>query len=155
MRFPWAEAWALVSAVSAARPALSQQGREIGLEAVVTSSDPAVVVAGAYGALRGAGRTRFSALAGGGLSAGEFAWRAEALGHFMLSPLERRRWGAYLAGGVAAVGGQTTRGYLVLTLGVEQRPGGSSGWAAEAGVGGGARVAIAYRWRRLHLDRSQ
>ncbi|MBA3893587.1 MAG: hypothetical protein H0X69_07810, partial [Gemmatimonadales bacterium] len=55
--------------------------------------------------------------------------------------------GVYVAGGVGAVGGPADRGYLVLALGIENRPGGPSGWFAEAGVGGGARLAGGYRWR--------
>jgi hypothetical protein len=55
--------------------------------------------------------------------------------------------GAYLAGGVAAVGGPADRGYLVLAAGIEDRPGARSGWFLEAGVGGGARLAAGYRWR--------
>jgi hypothetical protein len=83
-----------------------------------------------------------------GGSAGELAFRAELLGHFLLSPNKRTGMGPYFAAGVAAVGGPVERGYLVLTLGVEQRPGARSGWVAEAGIGGGFRVALGYRWRR-------
>ena len=63
--------------------------------------------------------------------------------------------GAALAALVATaltlvVGGPVDEGYLLLTLGVESRPGGRAGWFAEAGVGGGARVALGYRqrWQR-------
>jgi hypothetical protein len=47
------------------------------------------------------------------------------------------------------VGGPVDQGYVVVTLGVEARPGAPSGWFVEAGVGGGARLAMGYRWRRL------
>ena len=149
MHFPWAELLVAASAALSATPGNTQQIGEIGIQGVVTASDPALAVLGAYGALRTSGRTRFSASVGGGASDGEFAWRAEALGHFLLSPDRRRGWGAYVAGGVAAVGGPVDRGYIVLTLGAEGRPGGSSGWVAEVGVGGGVRIGLGYRWRRF------
>ena len=38
---------------------------------------------------------------------------------------------------------------LVLLVGIESRPGGQGGWFVEAGIGGGARLAAGYRWRRL------
>jgi hypothetical protein len=55
----------------------------------------------------------------------------------------------YGAGGVAVVGGPVEQGYLVLTLGLEDRPAARAGWFVEAGVGGGARLAAGYRWRWL------
>ena len=55
----------------------------------------------------------------------------------------------YLAGGIAGVGGPEDEGYLVLAIGIEHRPGARSGWFVEGGVGGGARVAAGYRWRRF------
>ena len=150
MHFPWAELLvAAGAAVSATTPGTTQQIGEIGIQGMVTSSEPAVVVVGPYGALRTSGRTRLSVSVGGGASDGDFAWRAEALGHFLLSPDRRRGWGAYVAGGLAAVGGPVDRGYIVLTLGVEGRPGGPSGWVAEVGIGGGVRIGLGYRWRRF------
>jgi hypothetical protein len=136
-----------------ARPLAAQQPHEIGIQAIGTGSDPAAGVGALYGALRTSNRTRLSVAGGVGGSAGELAFRAELLGHFLLSPNKRKGTGPYLAAGVAAVGGPVERGYLVLTLGVEQRPGGGAGWAAEAGVGGGLRLALGYRWRRLRAGR--
>ena len=134
-------------AVTSATPGGAQQIREAGVQGVVTSSDPALVVLGPYGALRAIGRTRLSGFIGGGVSDQEFAWRAEALAHFLLSPDRRTGWGVYAAGGLAAVGGSDAHGYLVFTLGAEGSPGRSSGWVAEAGIGGGVRIALGYRWR--------
>ena len=131
-----------------AAPLAAQQAAEIGIQAIATASDPALGVGALYGALRTSNRTRLSVTGGVGGSAGELALRAELLGHFLLSPNKRKGTAPYFAAGVGAVGGPVDRGYLVLTLGVEQRPGGGSGWAAEAGVGGGFRVALGYRWRR-------
>jgi hypothetical protein len=55
--------------------------------------------------------------------------------------------GAYAATGIAGVTGAKEEGYMVLTLGLESRPGRRSGWFVEGGVGGGVRVAAGYRWR--------
>ena len=127
--------------------AAAQQARELGVHAITTFSDPALVVAAAYGALRAGGRTRVSLSLGAGTTGSDAAFRGELLGHFLLSPTEPRNPGFYLAGGVAAVAGPVDRGYLVLTAGLEQHPGRRSGWAMELGVGGGVRLALAYRWR--------
>ncbi len=141
-------AGAMLAAAIAAGPAVAQQVRELGVAAIVTASDPALAVGGVYGALRTSLRTRISAAAGVGASGGETAWRAELLGHFLLSPTRRSGAGVYGAGGVALVGGPVKQGYLVLALGLEARPGTRAGWFVEAGVGGGARLAAGYRWRR-------
>ena len=149
MRFPWFELLPATCMAISSTPAHGQQAREVGIQGVVTTSAPLVGVVGPYGALRIAGRTRLSVAAGAGASDSEFAWRAEALGHFLLSPDRRRGWGGYVAGGLAAVGGPRNRGYIVLTLGAEARPGRASGWLVEAGIGGGVRIAMGYRWRRF------
>ena len=145
MRCRWREL--LVAGVALPSPGAAQQVREIGIQAVGTASDPALAVAGIYGGLRTWGRTRVSLTLGAGIAGGELAWRGELLGHFLLSPEERRRAGVYFAGGIAAVEGALSRGYLVLTLGVEERPRSNSGWALELGAGGGARIGLSYRWR--------
>jgi hypothetical protein len=136
-------------ALLAASPGAAQQTWEIGVQSIATFplSNPAAIVAGGYGAWRGSERTRFSVSGGIGVADQRFGWRAEGLAHFLFSPNEARRPGLYLAGGIAAAGGATTRGYLVATLGLEQRPRARTGWALEAGVGGGIRLAAAYRWR--------
>lgn len=114
---------------------------------MATASNPALVVAGVYGAVRTSARTRLSAGAGAGVSSGDPAFRGEVLGHFLLSPGEREGPGLYFAGGVAAVEGPVDRGYLVLTVGLEGHPAAASGWGIELGVGGGVRVMLGYRWR--------
>jgi hypothetical protein len=135
------------AALGLARPLQAQQIRELGVQAIATVSDPASAVAGLYGALRTRGRTRVSLSLGAGASGGEAVFRGELLAHFLLSPEALRRPGFYLAGGIAGVEGRVDQGYLVLTAGVEQKPGGQRGWALEVGVGGGPRVAFGYRWR--------
>jgi hypothetical protein len=137
------------AALAAAEPGAAQQVREIGVQAIGTFSEPGLAVAGIYGGLRTPGRTRLSGSLGVGLSGDDLSWRGEVLGHFLLSPEERRKNGFYLAGGLAAVGGRVSRGYLVFAVGLEERPRAASGWAAEVGMGGGVRLALGYRWRRF------
>jgi hypothetical protein len=147
MPLPWVELLAVAGALTWVAPAAAQHARELGIQAIVTASDPALGVAGVYGGLRTSTRTRVSALVGAGLSSGEAAARGELLGHFLLSPGQPQGAGFYLAGGLAVVEGPVSRGYLVLSAGLEERPGASAGWAVELGVGGGVRVAAGYRWR--------
>jgi hypothetical protein len=150
MRCRWGERMAVALAL-VSPPPLVAQGYELGLGAIGTLSDPALAVGTAYAALRTSGRTRVSGSLGAGLSGSELAWRGELLGHFMFSPEERRKAGVYFAGGIALVDGAVRRGYLVLTLGLEARPRGNSGWTLEAGVGGGFRLGIGYHWRWFPL----
>jgi hypothetical protein len=146
MGWRWARALAVAAPVAAAQlPA--QQVPEIGVQLIGTGSDPALLVGGGYAALRVARRLRFSAVAGVGGSGGETAWRGELLAHFLLAPGRRDGVSGYAATGIAAVGGVEDQGYMVLTLGLESRPGSRSGWFLEGGVGGGARLAAGYRWR--------
>jgi hypothetical protein len=147
MHYRWGELLLGIAAVLGSEPAGAQVRHELGVQGIAAFSDPAVIVAGGYAAWRPSGRTRISGTGGVGVSDGGFAWRVEALGHFLVSPDEVSRPGFYLAGGVAATGGPATRGYLVAALGLEQRPGRKEGWALEMGVGGGFRVGLGYRWR--------
>jgi hypothetical protein len=146
---PAALALVLAALPGAPSGAAAQQVRELGVTGIATASDPGLVVGGMFAGLRTSRRTRVSAAAGIGASDGEVAWRGELLAHFLLSPARRRGAGLYGAGGVAVVGGPVEQAYLVLTLGLEGRPGAPSGWFVEAGVGGGARLAAGFRWRRF------
>jgi hypothetical protein len=138
----------LAASALLASPLSAQRGHELGVQAIGTASDPALAVAGAYGALRTSIRTRLSASLGAGVSSGDLAVRGEILGHFLLSPNKVQGAGFYVAGGVAGVSGAVEQGYMVLTVGLESRPGAAAGWAAELGIGGGIRLALGYRWRR-------
>jgi hypothetical protein len=131
-----------------ARPAAGQRVAELGVQALVTTANPALAAAGVYGALRVSQRVRFCVTGSGGVAAGDVAGRGELLGHFLFDPTAPRGAGAYAGGGVGGVVGALDEGYLVLLLGVEARPGGRSGWSAELGIGGGLRIAAGYRWRR-------
>jgi hypothetical protein len=148
-RWPAARAALLAAALgSGGAPVAAQQVTEFGVMGIATASDPALVVAGGYAAIRTSGRTRISAGLGAGVGDGRAAWRGELLAHFLLNPTRQWGVGVYGAGGLAAVGGPVEQGFLVLTLGLEARPGARSGWFVEAGVGGGARLAAGLRWRR-------
>jgi hypothetical protein len=148
MPSPWPEL-VVAGALIGAPPLAAQQGSELGVQVVATASDPALAAAGVYAGVRTSARTRLSAAAGAGLSSGDLAFRGEVLGHFLLSPTQREGPGFYFAGGVAGVEGPVDRGYLVLTVGLEDRPAAASGWGVEVGVGGGVRVMLGYRWRWL------
>ncbi len=145
MALRWLSAAAALAA--AAPPTGAQQVSELGIQALGTLSDPTLAAGGLYAGWRPARRARVSASLGLGGSSGEVAWRGELLGHFLLAPTRREGVGGYLAAGVAAVGGPTDQGYLGRALGVESGPGGWSGWFAEAGGGGGARISAGWRWR--------
>ncbi len=153
MPLPWAEL-ILAGTWMGVTPVAAQQAKELGVQLVATASDPALAVAGVYGAVRTSARTRLSVAAGAGVSSGDPAFRGEVLEHFLLSPTERGGLGIYFAGGVAAVEGPVDRGYLVLTVGLERGPAAASGWGAELGVGGGVRVMLGYRWRWFRSSRS-
>jgi hypothetical protein len=135
--------------LSSSEPAAAQRVVELGIQGLAMAANPAVVAAGAYGAIRTSLRTRISTALAAGVSDGRAAWRGEVLAHFLLNPTRRRGTGVYGAGGIAVAGGPVDQGYVVLTLGIEARPGAPAGWFVEAGVGGGARLALGYRWRRL------
>ena len=124
----------------------AQQARELGIQGVVTAEGPAFIAGGLFGAVRTTRRMRIAATASVGGAGGETAWRGELLGHFLLNPGTRRAPGFYAGGGVALAGPEE-RGYVVILVGVEGTPGGRSGWALEAGLGGGFRAAAGYRWR--------
>src|SRR5690349_15769916 len=103
--------WASAAA-GAAVPVQAQTawGWEAGLQAVGTAAQRSAVVAGPLVAVRPSSRVRVSLGAGAGVSTGELTWRGEFLGHFLLSPSQRRGISLYGAGGIAAVAGPADRG---------------------------------------------
>jgi hypothetical protein len=146
MRSTW-RSWALVATVAIPSPLAAQAVRELGAQALVTTSDPALVTGGMYAAVRVAARARIATTVGVGVSDGRVAGRGELLAHFMLSPTATRRPGVYVGGGIAGVVGAVDQGYVVALFGLEGSPGQRSGWAVEAGVGGGFRLTAGWRWR--------
>ena len=137
----------VAAALAAPRPVAAQRVVELGAQATALAADPGSMFGGAYGALRTSLRTRVSVAAGVGAVEGSAAVRGELLLHFLLNPTRRTGVAPYAAGGVAVVGGPLDEGYLVLTLGLESRPGARLGWFVEAGIGGGARLAAGIRRR--------
>ena len=149
MSWRWHSAGVVTALALWAAPASAQIAREVGAQAVFTARDPVVLTGGIYAAVRTARRARLAVTAGAGATADEFVIRGELLGHFLLNPGASHRPGVYAGGGIAAVAGAEEQGYVVLLVGVESAPGGRSGWALEAGLGGGVRVSASWRWRFL------
>jgi hypothetical protein len=114
---------------------------------VGTLARPALGAGGIYGAWRAGGRFRLGLALLAGEQADRTAGRGEILANFLLAPRRTHGPSLYAMGGVAAQVGARDRGFLMVGLGLESAPGGRDGWALEAGVGGGARLAAGYRWR--------
>ena len=110
---------------------------------------PLSLVVGPRGAIRTLGSTRIALSIGAGPHGDELAARGEAAIEYLLSPRAAGRPGVYLGGGLAGVLGGGKGGYLLAYVGVERSPGLPSGWALEAGLGGGFRVRLAYHWRKF------
>jgi hypothetical protein len=104
----------------------------------------------------GGGAARWGRFRGGvganvvvGVSEDAGALRAELWAGYHLDPGGTRGPGPYAGVGAAlaaARGG--AGGFLVVFVGVESRPAGGRGWFVEAGVGGGPRVVLGYRFSR-------
>jgi hypothetical protein len=138
-------------AALAALPAAAagQVKREVGVQATVTTAEPAMAVAGGVVAWRVGRRDRLALSAGlGATGDGGLAGRGEALWHFMLSPGALRKPALYAAGGLGASVADRAHGWVVLAAGVDWNPGGRGGWMAELGIGGGLRLVAGYRWRK-------
>ncbi len=145
----WAE-FLVAAALVAAPGALAAQGvREFGLQATAAIARESFVGGGLAVAWRPSSRSRLALTASPGAASGTFALRGEASLQFLLDPFTARRLGIYAGTGLAAEAGRRADGYLLLLLGIESRPGAPSGWAMDVGVGGGVRISVGWRWRRL------
>ncbi len=139
----------------AAAPCRAQGRTEVTAGVVALASRPAFYGAGLGLAWRDQERLRLApALQLGAFGDGRFGARAELSLQFLLDPDRTRGLGLYGGGGLSAEleGGHVTP-YLLLILGAESAPGGKGGPFVELGVGGGARVAIGYRWRHPSVPR--
>jgi hypothetical protein len=125
-----------------------QKGFEGGLHGLATFADYTFAGGGAHFSHRPGGRTRFTLGVTAGAAEGEFALRGESTAQFLLNPAGGGT-GFYAGGGVAAITGAIDEAYLLLIVGLELHPGGTSGWVLEGGIGGGARILLGYRWRWL------
>lgn len=130
--------------------AQTARGFEVGVASALLLAEPEFVGGGALVALRPGGRLRLQIAALAGEASG-LAGRAELSGQFLLTPNAMRGVGVYGLAGIAGTAGRTDAGYLLLGLGAEAAPGGRHGWWVEAGAGGGARIALGWRWRSLGL----
>ncbi|OYV71385.1 MAG: hypothetical protein B7Z72_06850 [Gemmatimonadetes bacterium 21-71-4] len=97
-------------------------------------------------------RTRVAAAAAlGAFGDGHFGARADVTLQFLLDPAKLVGAAIYGGGGLSlAVERGHATPYLLLVLGAEHAPGGHGGSFLEIGVGGGVRVAVGYRWRKLN-----
>ena len=130
-------------------PLAGQVTHEWGVQSTVTTGDPVTVVLGPAWGWRVGRRDRVVLDAGIGVAeGGQVAGRGEAVWHFLLSPGAQGKPALYAGGGLAAAVTDRTRGWVVVTAGVDWSPGSRSGWMAELGVGGGVRVGLGYRWRK-------
>jgi len=92
--------------------------------------------------------TRLALTAGAGMarSGGSYhtVGRGDAIARFELDPLKQHSHGAYVGGGISLLGdsGPRVRAWLALVAGIEFNA--RHGWvpSLEAGLGGGARVAV-------------
>ena len=150
MTLRWAKPAASLLLIWAVGPGSlrAQKGVEGGIHALATVADFDFAGGGVNLGYRPGGRTRFTLSATAGGIADAFALRGETTAQFMLNPASRRH-GFYAGGGIAGLTGPVDEAYLLLVLGLETAPGGKSGWVLETGIGGGVRVLLGYRWRRL------
>ncbi len=102
-------------------------------------------------ARRSGGQGRFAFTAACGDYEHALGVRLDATAQFLLRPAERRGVGPYGGLGLAFVGSDGARGasYLTALLGVDVGPGAGAGWYAELGLGGGVRLAMGRRFRRI------
>lgn len=130
-------------------PLIGQVTQEWGVQSTLTTGDRVTAVVGPAWGWRVGRRDRVVLDAGiGVVEGGQLAGRGEAVWHFLLSPGAQGKPALYAGGGLAAAVTDRTRGWVVVTAGVDWSPGTRSGWLAELGVGGGVRVAVGYRWRK-------
>lgn len=135
----------LASPVSGQEP----RGVEAGAAGLLTTGHNGFAGGGLTLAARPGGGVRIQALLAAGDVSGRTVGRGELVGHLLLTPLGHGRVGLFGLAGVAGTTGRRARGDLVLGLGVETSPFGAWGVAAEAGVGGGARLVLGIRRRWL------
>jgi hypothetical protein len=138
---------ALARPLSAQLPAAS----ELDLGPVATWARRAFAGAALGIATRPGGEGRVALVAALGSADGHPAVRLEATAQFLVMPGAKSGVSPYGGVGLAYLGARPYRGAgaLVVLLGVEAAPGRPHGWFSEVGLGGGLRLRIGYRWRRL------
>ena len=116
---------------------------------IVGDSSRLGVVAGPRVAVRTPGGTRGAISLGAGVMRDSASGRDEAAIEYQMASRAAGGVGVYFGGGLAGVVGAGRGEYLILYVGLEGSPGQGSGWAIEAGLGGGFRFRGAYHWRRF------
>ncbi len=149
--------WVLLALGCLATVAGAQEprGLEAGLELTTALARPVFAGGGVSLGIRPGGGTRIVLAVIPGVERHRLAGRAELLGHLMLSPARIQGIGFYGLGGIAGQIGRRDAGWLVLGLGMERAPGLGSGWHVEAGIGGGVRLSVGWRWRWQHSSGSE
>ena len=99
----------------------------------------------------GGGQGRLALAAAGGTSGRRAGVRAEATAQFVVNPAARSGVTLYGALGLAWMGVRASpgAGYVIGLVGLERAAGRPRGWYVELGLGGGARLAAGWRWRRV------
>lgn len=121
---------------------------EWGAQVTGTTGRPAFLGAGPSWSWRPGLRDRLVLHGALGAAEHQSALRLEASWHFLLGPQTRKGLAAYVGGGIAGQFAETSHGWLMLTAGLEQGPAAPRGWFVEAGIGGGGRLSVGFRWRR-------
>lgn len=137
----------LVAALLLAGPAAAQlPGLTLGPGLLGVASNPVMGGLAATMAVRLTPQTRVRGVVAAGLAGAHAAGRAEAALELVLDP-EARAWSPRVSAGVALTARRSgSEEYLLLLAGLEQRPGTRSGWWMEAGVAGGLRLGLGFRW---------
>jgi len=133
---------------------LAAQGQGVVIEwgvhgTVTVASDTLGLVLGPRAAFRSVGGTRLALSLGAGIRGDRSTGRGTVALEYVLTPRATKRTGVYIGGGLVGVVGGGKGGYLMAYAGLERSPGLPSGWAVEAGLGGGFRIRAAYHWRRF------
>jgi hypothetical protein len=124
---------------------------ELDLGSVATWAHRAFAGAALGLATRPGGDGRVALVAAFGSADGHPALRLEATAQFLVMPGAKSGLAPYGGVGLAYLGARPYRGAgaLVVLVGIEAAPGRPRGWFGEMGLGGGVRLRLGYRWRRL------
>ena len=140
-----------LAALGAPLAAQRMQAVELGIGSLTSWSRRAFYGGGVELGTRPGGEARLSLAAAAGSIEGNAALRVEATAQFLVTPSARSGVTPYGGVGLGYVGARGYRGMevLVLLVGVEQAAARPTSWFSEVGVGGGLRLRIGFRWRRL------
>ena len=121
--------------------------RELGVALVLVGSDPVYAGLGVSGGLHLGNELRAVGAMTVGGAGGEVVVRGDAELQFVVDPFGRGRARLFAGAGLSGVTGPNGGGYLLVVAGIEGAPRARRGWSVELGIGGGARLAVGYRFR--------